>query len=280
MTGSTAVELPPPSVSAESGVREVRDRSRPDDAAALSGHLGFTSFSDIYKEVGNGLSDRDAREDRPSATSGERDENDLHVPDLAPSTTTMETCLAVLRSIPEEDKGRALFASHFDPHDGFVRPVGQRILDSLYETYGDCFGPDADEARLAALVRLLCANTTRPFDEHEPDAQAWMAQFTGANVRWETLGVLFIYWELSARNEHLVRPDHRPPPAGGRVAAVRLRDVYRKCIEDCSALARRATEVGNTLLLFIYWKRTIVASIVSGDTSEFELHRVNRTVTD
>ncbi|KAF6824166.1 fungal specific transcription factor [Colletotrichum plurivorum] len=266
MTGSTAVECPQP---ADGGVREVRGRSRPDDGAALSGHLGFTSFGDIYKEVGNGLSDRDTREDRLPDSSGDREENDIaaQMPDLAPSATTMETCLAVLKSIPEEDKGRALFASHFDPHDGFVRPVGQRILDSLYETYGDCFKPDADEARLAALVRLICANTTRPFDEHEPDAQAWIAQFTGTNIRWETLGVLFTYWELSARNEHLVRPHTVAPRVGGRAAGARLRDVYRRCLEDCSALARRHTEVGNALLLFIYWKRIIVASIVSGDTS-------------
>ncbi|KAJ0345501.1 hypothetical protein KNSL1_008389 [Colletotrichum chrysophilum] len=145
--------------------------------------------------------------------------------------------------------------------------LAQRALDSLYATYGSYLGTVRDDAQLSELTRILCANTARPFSENEADPEKWVAQFTGTNIRWETLGILYIYWELSSRNNHLVRPETKPPPPGGRVAAFRQRDVYRKCINDCQALARRATEVGNTLLLYVYWKRTIVASIVSGDTS-------------
>ncbi|KAJ0349059.1 hypothetical protein COL154_013665 [Colletotrichum chrysophilum] len=148
--------------------------------------------------------------------------------------------------------------------------LAQRALDSLYATYGSYLGTVRDDAQLSELTRILCANTARPFSENEADPEKWVAQFTGTNIRWETLGILYIYWELSSRNNHLVRPETKPPPPGGRVAAFRQRDVYRKCINDCQALARRATEVGNTLLLYVYWKRTIVASIVSGDTSVYK----------
>ncbi|KAF9869959.1 fungal specific transcription factor [Colletotrichum karsti] len=274
LTGSTAVEHVPERTTAGTTGRDVSggERTGAGGEVSLSGHLGFNSFGDIYKEVGARLSDHDTGASKTPRTDGATAGSTAtsatsSITEPPPSTTTLETCLFVLRSIPTEDKGRALFAAHFDPHDAFVRPVAERALRSLYETFGDYLGTVRDDARLADLVRVLCDNTARPFAEHEADPEAWMGQFMGRNVRWETLGILFIYWELSARNEHLVRPETRPPPSGGRVAAHRQRDVFRRCINDCQALARRATEVGNSLLLYVYWKRTIIASIVSGDTS-------------
>ncbi|KAL0935432.1 fungal specific transcription factor [Colletotrichum truncatum] len=273
LTGSTAVEYPlqrtiqcASSEIADSGLQSHNHSSI---GVSSPSQLGQTSFGDIYREVGDGLSSPDTGASRPNHTDDGTigATSQISITELPPSTTTLETCLFVLRSVPEESKGRALLTSHFDPHDAFVRPVAQRALDMLYENFGSYFGATPDDAQLSELVRILCTNTARPFSEHEADAEVWMAQFTGPNTRWETLGILFIYWELSARNEHLVRSEARPPSLEGRPASLRLRDVYRKCINDCQALARRATEVGNTLLLYVYWKRTIIASIVSGDTS-------------
>ncbi|KAF5492521.1 Pyrrolocin cluster transcription factor fsdR [Colletotrichum siamense] len=273
LTGSTAVEQPTQTDQSAAGHDHINSSLQTvNPEVTSSGHLGFNSFGDIYREVGDSLSDHDNRAAGTSRTDGATVGSNLITPsncitELPPSTTTLETCLFVLQSIPTEDKGQALFAAHFDPHDAFVRPVAQRALDSLYATYGSYLGTVRDDAQLSELTRILCANTAKPFSENEADPEKWVAQFTGTNVRWETLGILYIYWELSSRNNHLVRPETKPPPPGGRVAAFRQRDVYRKCINDCQALARRATEVGNTLLLYVYWKRTIVASIVSGDTS-------------
>lgn len=273
LTGSTAVEQATHADQSAAGNDHINSSPQTvNPEVTTSGHLGFNSFGDIYREVGDSLSDHDNRAAGTSRTDGATVGSTLAIPSngitgLPPSTTTLETCLFVLQSIPTEDKGQALFAAHFDPHDAFVRPVAQRALDCLYATYGSYLGTVRDDAQLSELTRILCANTAKPFSENEADPEKWVAQFTGTNVRWETLGILYIYWELSSRNNHLVRPETKPPPPGGRVAAFRQRDVYRKCINDCQALARRATEVGNTLLLYVYWKRTIVASIVSGDTS-------------
>ncbi|TDZ20707.1 Fusarisetin A cluster transcription factor fsa6 [Colletotrichum orbiculare MAFF 240422] len=256
--GPTAVEVQR-SAGASDGAATREQRHAHAAGGAVDGHLGFTSFEDVYREVGDGLSESHQSSSAIRAS-------DATVPQLPMSPSTAETCLFILKSVPEESAGRTLFASYFDPHDGFVHPVARRALDLLYGTFGSYLGAERSDQELKAMARIMCANTARPFSEHEADAEVWMAQFTGPNLRWEMLGILFIYWELSSRDGNVAVPESLKTP-GTRKAALELRDAFRKCLNDCTALARGLTEVGNTLLLYVYWKRTIIASMVLGDTS-------------
>ncbi|KAK1984980.1 hypothetical protein LZ30DRAFT_747498 [Colletotrichum cereale] len=221
----------------------------------LSGHLGFTSWSDVYKEVGNGLVDRASEAERGAQANGQDGGATL-----AEDAQTLETCLGILRQVPREHEARALFDPYSDPHNAFVHPVSARALDSLYGTFGRYLGAARDDAQLSELARVLCCNSARPFAEHEPDAEAWMAQFTGRRLRWETLGILFVGWEMKARNSQLGHTEV------GRMGYGQ-KSKFRKCILDCISLARQATAVGNSLLLYLYLRRTIIESIVDGDTS-------------
>ncbi|GJD03041.1 fungal specific transcription factor [Colletotrichum higginsianum] len=203
----------------------------------LSGHLGFTSWSDVYRES------LESRKDAGAAS--------------AEDAKTLEMCLSVLR---QEYEGRALFDPYADPRNAFIHPISQRAQDSLYATFGRHLGPERDDARLSELARVLCRNSARPFSEHEPDPEVWMAQFMGPNLRWEMLGILFVSWEIKARTRDLARTEV------GRMGYGQKNE-FRKCILDCLALARRAAEVGNTLLLYLYIRKTVIESIVNGDTS-------------
>ncbi|KAK1455001.1 hypothetical protein CMEL01_03761 [Colletotrichum melonis] len=227
---------------------------------SASGHLGFMSWSDVYKEVGNGLSGHDvhaAKEIRSTSNAGREARSII----LSEDARTLETCLFILRLVPDERKGRALFDSHFDPHNAFIHPVAVRALDSLYGTFGHYLNnSDRNDAQLSEFARRLCYNSSRPFFEHEPDPELWIAQFTKENLRWETLGLLFIYWEMKLRNEQLPRTEV------GRMGYGQ-KNAFRKCIFDCITLARQANEVGNTLLLYLYFRRMIIESIIDGDTS-------------
>ncbi|KAJ0158812.1 hypothetical protein CTA2_10860, partial [Colletotrichum tanaceti] len=241
----------------------------------LSGHLGFTSWSDVYREVGNGLSDHDLQQQHPGGGPTTAQANDRSLesrkdadadadPDADADTQdakTLEMCLSVLRRVPQEHEARALFDPYSDPHNAFIHLVAQRAMDSLYATYGARhLGAVRDDARLSELARVLCRNSARPFSEHEPDPEAWMAQFTGPNLRWEMLGILFVSWEMKARSRGLPRTEV------GRMGYGHKNE-FRRCIFDCLSLARRATEVGNTLLLYLYIRKTIIDSLLYGDTS-------------
>ncbi|EFQ25636.1 hypothetical protein CGRA01v4_02309 [Colletotrichum graminicola] len=226
----------------------------------LSGHLGFTSWSDVYKEVGNGLLNHGSEAEKAAQANGQagpplwKDSTTL-----AEDAQTLETCLNILRQVPKEHEAKALFDPYSDPHNAFIHPVSRRAMDSLYETFGHYLGPARDDAQLSELARILCCNSARPFSEHEPDGEAWMAQFTGRHMRWEMLGILFVNWEMKARTSQLGHTDV------GRMGYGQ-KSKFRKCIIDCTSLARQATAMGNSLLLYLYFRRTIIESIVDGDT--------------
>ncbi|KAK1594575.1 uncharacterized protein LY79DRAFT_549100 [Colletotrichum navitas] len=226
----------------------------------LSGHLGFTSWSDVYKEVGNGLVGHGSDAEKGAQAHGQGPPLRKDSTTLAEDAQTLETCLNILRQIPQEHEADALFDPYSDPHNAFIHPVSRRAMDSLYETFGHCLGPARDDAQLSGLARILCCNSARPFSEHEPDGEAWMAQFTGRRMRWETIGILFVNWEMKARTSQLGHADV------GRMGYGQ-KSKFRKCIIDCTSLARQATAMGNSLLLYLYLRRGIIESVVDGDTS-------------
>ncbi|OHE91576.1 hypothetical protein CORC01_13124 [Colletotrichum orchidophilum] len=262
-TASTLVdrrsEISPVLTETETPVRRAPSREL-GVADGGSGHLGFMSWSDVYREVGNGLSGHDVHAEKEIRFVGRETRSQRETIVFAEDARTLETCLSVLRQVPDEREGRQLFNSQFDPHNAFIHPVAVRALDSLYGTFGHYLGTARDDAQLSEFARRLCYNSSRPFFEHEPDPELWMAQFTRENLRWETLGLLFIYWEMKLRNEQLPRTEV------GRMGYGQ-KNAFRKCIFDCITLARQANDVGNTLLLYLYFRRMIIESIIDGDTS-------------
>lgn len=231
------------------------------------GYLGFTSFCGIYEETRHNLNRLQATGATPIGEIGTTAYCGLECsPPLTPQA--LETCLTILRNVPDRDSGLKLYDSHHSPSDGWIRPVGRRILESIYETFPAHFGgpnPPSD-AELTALARTICANTARCVNDEEADPQRWMAQFTGPNLRWESLGVLFVYWELAARYLGPYRPD-----IGMQFSTVdegtKIVMKYRYCICACMELTKAAGSGGNTLLLFMANKRTVIESLFSGDAS-------------
>ncbi|KAJ0367560.1 hypothetical protein COL154_003214 [Colletotrichum chrysophilum] len=99
-------------------------------------------------------------------------------------------------------------------------------------------------------------NTSKVFVENEPDGNRYIEQFSGENTRWETLGLLFAYWFLGSRGV-------KNTPKTVKSAAV-----LRKCLNDCVLLARATTsKAGNTLSVYLHYKRGIVDSVADGDAS-------------
>ncbi|KAK2032885.1 fungal-specific transcription factor domain-containing protein [Colletotrichum zoysiae] len=239
------------------------------------GYLGFTSFCGIYEETRSSLNRL-----QPSGATpiGEIGATASCGPESSPPLTNqaLETCLTILRHVPDREKGLKLLDSNKNPSDGWIRPVAKRMMASLYETFPQYFcAPERpDDAQLAVLARTICSNTAKGVSDEESDPETWIAQFTGTNLRWESLGIMFVYWELSARALGPYRRDVRSYPQQPLDEGTRVVMQYRYCVGACIELSKAAGSGGNTLLLFMSVKRTIIESVFSGDASfaSWQLH--------
>ncbi|KAK1965230.1 fungal-specific transcription factor domain-containing protein [Colletotrichum sublineola] len=232
------------------------------------GYLGFTSFCGIYEETRSSLNQLQPSGATPIGELGATANGGL---ECSPPLTNqaLETCLTILRHVPDGETGLKLFETYSNPSDGWIRLAAKRMIMSMYETFPQCFcaSERPDDAQLAVLARTICSNTAKSVSDEESDPEKWIAQFTGTNLRWESLGVMFVYWEMSARSLNPYRPDphsHRQQPLDEGTRVVMQ---YRYCIGASIELTKAAGRGGNTLLLFMSVKRTVIESIFSGDAS-------------
>lgn len=224
------------------------------------GYLGPTSFVGIYEEACDTVAlpspqllSRTQRRNEFRETT-ERQKTSL-------SDTLLRTRRNVLENIPRRHQAKVLFDNHFGPHDAWIRPLARRMLDSFFDSFEGFLGPnESNEQSLDLLGDLISNNTAKYFSEDEHDTEQWVDQFTGANFRWESLGVLFVYWELGSRKER--------PPGLKMDPGVRENAAYRSCVSECLSLARAATTTGNTLVVYLHYKRMIIDSVFSGDASK------------
>lgn len=185
----------------------------------------------------------------PSSLPGTNPAASSTTPTLSPST--LETCLFVLRRIPGEDVALSLFQKHVNPNDGWLRSAAEHLIKSLSTAFGRELR-SRRPADLEAMAQVLSTNTARVWMDDQPDAQQWLESFSGRNMRWECIGILFTYWGLASFS---VTPQQLD------IAATVYKEAAEKCIELCRGCAP------NTLLLYLIHKDAIIESMQSGDAS-------------
>lgn len=192
-TSITASSPPPPPVQArEDTTQEQTPTSASTPGTAIvtpnwkaPGYLGYASYNTVLDE---------ARERLPLPGQHTSSENDagLDVPrsDVRVSELVLGACVAVLRLLPPPEE------SSIPPHDFLVlfqwlHRLGLSIRESLYapSIFGAFLGSRRDEANLRKLAYTICANTAKPVDD-DLEGHEWLQQFTGHNIRWESVGML------------------------------------------------------------------------------------------
>ncbi|POS69808.1 hypothetical protein DHEL01_v211797 [Diaporthe helianthi] len=246
------------------------------------GYLGFTSFSAVYQETQNSLSlvkgpllgTSSVTTTSPQVSTSKNGDTGTTTVVLSPRS--LETSLTVLNRIPVEEDALLLFAKHANPNDGWIRLAAKRVLESLFSVFGRTLrtvrltpGKAKD---LEDMAHLLSSNSAKPLPEDELDSEAWVSSFSGLNLRWECLGILFTYWALGALADHAHRPDllrrsdqrHAP-----------LTSVYKETADICAQLCRGCPP--NSLLLYSMYKASILESMFAGDAapSFWRLHGEN-----
>ncbi|CZR35699.1 uncharacterized protein FPRO_00178 [Fusarium proliferatum ET1] len=204
--------------------------------AVAPGYLGFTSHNAVFEETRNSLS---LVHGPPVGVVEPRAPRGRSVIDLPAHLREMS--LYVLRCLPQSQHDVMAHRLHCLT-DGWIFRAIQEIIDTLHKDWGRYLS-SRDDADLDVVARHISNNTARPWRDEHSSAKAWTDQFTGSNIRWESVGLIWTYWDGS--------PSFDAP-------------VVVKCLGYCIELARHFTP-GNDIMLYLCYRRVTTESLVSGD---------------
>lgn len=232
-------------------------------AETSPGYLGFTNFSTVYQETESSLSlvhksYGPASIDVGGHATTHRMEGLSHA--------TMEKCLAILECIPDADVGFSLMSRNTNPNESWIRLAGGRMCESLYTTFKAQL-ESRNTVALQNIADLIARNTAGPWLENEADADKWLSSFSGRNIRWECIGMLFTYWFYGTNTTETHRPDlpsiRNTSMTPSQKQALGYKDAAERCLELCESSAL------NSLQLCLLFNLFIIEGTISGDASEF-----------
>ena len=227
-------------------------------ARAPLGFFGPTSFAAAYLETETSLAAH------ASATTAEA----LPSP-LTTSTTPTPAdirnmvnldqpanylAIRILKAIPEKPAITS-FRFYTDPNDGWMQKIGERLVVSAWETFGPYLRDRGNTNKLRELGSMICINTRRKLEEDQEDPLAWIESFSGPNLRWEAIGIMFLYKALGEFS------------ASTSAESQRLARHYTDYCASCITLANMGGSSG-PLMLFLLYKRSVLHSCMHGETSK------------
>ncbi|RYP53083.1 hypothetical protein DL768_001860 [Monosporascus sp. mg162] len=247
--------------SAETLTGQIPGGQRPNPASTKPGYLGFTSFSRVYEETQNNLSLLEVLQGTPSSSCTRSPNLQGDGNDGLAFNRVRDKCLAVLKNMPDAAQGKLLLRSYHSPMESWIYGVTRHVLDSFYEEFGRYFGPRRDTAELEKVAHRLCVNTAQPFSDEENNPARWIGQLCGKNLRWESLGILFAFWDLS------IGPRFSSQAlAKDRLGRKGWGPVTQECLHLCLDLCKEFSN-GNSVMLHLTWRRTVNESMFTGDAS-------------
>lgn len=86
---------------------------------------------------------------------------------------------------------------HTNPKDEWMRRNSERLVISTWETFSSYLRDRENVAKLRELGSMICVNTRKTIKEDQDDPEAWIEGFSGSNLRWEAVGMIFLYIALS-----------------------------------------------------------------------------------
>ncbi|KAF7534788.1 hypothetical protein G7054_g5900 [Neopestalotiopsis clavispora] len=214
-------------------------RGTPDLAVSV-GFLGATSFEAVLEETQASLN----RLGAPTSLVGAGDNHDSDLL-LEYPLLIKELCLCVLRAVPHPAAGLRLFPDWVSPEMAWQHRAASFFLHDFYTAWGSYLTSPRSDARLEEMARILCYNTSHDVSDDATQTESWLRQFSGPNMRWESLGLIFYYWV---------------PP--GNITQ-KAREPMDHCIRICRELTTRPT----IWLLYLYDRRAALESMYTGDAS-------------
>ncbi|KAI0486719.1 hypothetical protein F4859DRAFT_311784 [Xylaria cf. heliscus] len=220
-----------------------------------SGYLGFTSFSAVYEETQISLNRLQGPHTTPS-DSGDWSQETPTPDQFTLTDRTRDACLFVLQHVPEPTRGKICLRG--SPCEAWYYYFLDRVLVSFYEAFGHYFGSRRSDKSLEELAIVFSRNTTLPFsDEDDITPSQWIAQFSGQNTRWETIGLLFGFWDFSV-NSITIKKSPTQDEYG------RPSQITKKCVDLCVELCHEFSPT-NSMLLFLSYRRLVMETVLHGE---------------
>ncbi|KGQ06220.1 hypothetical protein BBAD15_g8450 [Beauveria bassiana D1-5] len=209
-----------------------------------------------------------AAEGHISSAQQPRDAPSFSLRDFDPPAAAIN----VIRNIPDRASSYYLFETYRNIHDAWCRLAARWLLHSLWDTFGDILEGDRSDESLSVMAKKLCLNTASVLREDHTNPKEWFKEFSGQNMRWECIGILYAYWSsglLSLPRETFKGSCKALHDMDRRTAL----DFYKDLVADCANLCWNAGN-GNTLLCFLLFERSLLQSNISGDGDlrHFRLH--------
>lgn len=241
-------------------------------AASHSGYFGLMGHTAVFEEAKTSLSLLDAAYSNPNNIANDTAQKktvvqaDISFRELP--LPIRNACLLVLQCLPGQSNEQIVF------HDGPASDAGgwtdvavDRIVRSLQETFSEL--EDRSEQGLEAVAERICNNTAQPFSDECSDPNRWLDQFSGSNLRWESIGLLWTYLERISDVVDSLRT-RRLDWAKGKQSV----KTARTCLSYCIDISRHFTE-GNDLLLDMCRRKVALDAVNDGEASKYLSNRTH-----
>ncbi|KKP06861.1 hypothetical protein THAR02_01058 [Trichoderma harzianum] len=227
-----------------------------------SGYLGSLSHSTVYEEAKNRLSTLHSFQISAPLLNDEAKKANYINSSILLTPSIRDKWITVLRSVPRPSSCTIRLLTTPNNSGGWVRVAAHQIIRSLDTIFGQSLGTERSDAQLERIAQVLTENTLKPLSEDNTDANSWIAGFNDHNLRWESIGLLFIFRKNGVLE---LSPD-------GTYEEISL-DISRTCLELCIELSRIFSS-GSSLLLFLLSRKTIMESTIMGyaSLSAWRLH--------
>ncbi len=166
-----------------------------------AGFLGPTSFEAVYLETESSLASFRGQLNTDPQLGGSPNLTWTASPGQE-STAELDLLnkgIEVLRQIPDAAESKGLFVRESKAHDGWNRLAAKRLMLSIHDEFGSVLRHRGTNG-LREMATLLTQNTKKQLDEHIEDPDEWVASFSGRNLRWDALGIVFTCWAFGSFN--------------------------------------------------------------------------------
>lgn len=177
-----------------------------------------------------------------------------------------------LRRLPDQQTCNLLLARylHANDNDGWFKPATQQCADLLYSMYGKGLSGSRTVADCEHVATILChtGRTTLQEPNDPDDSREWVSSFSGANLRWEALGMVLSSCCYGA----LASPDGDVFAQGDGQRKDRMQFVHelKESISICVTLCSHTDFVNLVMVSLLHSNCHLVSVLNSGgDTSKF-----------
>ncbi|KAM6485725.1 N-terminal binuclear Zn cluster-containing protein [Trichoderma sp. SZMC 28011] len=239
----------------------LEDLSSPPDENV--GYLGASSFPEFFRETQKHLDYVAGPNPTHDGLAG-KNENNVTSTKMAPDAAAFELAFTVLRTIPTKEAAQFLLRRNVNPNDAWCRLALDRLHASLWTALGHFLDGERTNEAMSQLALLLFQNSSKPLKEDFPDPDQWFEAFSGANFRWEGLGILFTFWCFGSASL-IENGTVEQRKWLGHHNRKNLMQVYKNGASRSVDLCR-LTSCNNTMMVYLLHMHGLTESLITGDT--------------